>query len=185
MDEELFGDAVEPTGTDDADVVKALVVLRALKAAGLKTPFDFHEDEAKFIWGARLRVYSLDVLTDALTDWIASPGGDFPSVGDMETSANFVIAERQRAERDRLHAATGECVECEGIHWVREPVPDDKLVFGGATHFMRPCGTCPEMQRRYQLYVRGHFSSNHRVCEECDEYRDPQRHKARVRRART
>lgn len=159
---------------DDAAIVKAQVVLRALMAAGLKTQFNFDIEEAKMLWAARLGRFHIDILTEAISDWISQPGVDFPSVGDVEAQAEYVMGELQR-EYDNERAFNRQaCHECDGVRWVR--VQDAK---GSGTH-MRPCPVCPEMTARSELYDRGHFLAEHIErggCPSCWDYHPSLRHR--------
>ena len=58
---------------DQSAVNKALLVLRQLKAAGMKTPFDFSMEDASLLWATQISQFSGGILNDAVQEWIADP----------------------------------------------------------------------------------------------------------------
>lgn len=187
LDAELWADhAAVPAEPqlipDDAAIIKALAILRALQAAGLKSQFGFDLDEAKMLWAARLAPFHMDVLTAAITDWISSPGTDFPSVGDVETVAKSILAKRLRESPEEVARTQKSCSECEGLHWLRieDRDPETRQLTGG--HHMRPCNYCPEMKERSDLYDQGHWEPDHQDkggCPKCWKYSPKMAHKNR------
>lgn len=185
-DRDLFSDfpgagvepraAAEPVAMNEANVVKALAVIQSLLAAGKRSPFDFDLENAKMLWGARLAPYPLELLMAAANEYIAVPGPDWPTVGDVETTAKFILNERQREERMRGDDTAGPCPECEGVRFIR--VPDHAINTDGP-HHMQPCSTCPDMRERYEAYMDGHWSPDHEPCGRCMKWRDPPRWKRR------
>jgi hypothetical protein len=208
-DEVLFADYPGRPDPDrpvtDADVNKAQTMIRALLEAGKKTQFDFNPEEAKYLWAIKLKVFSIDVLTEAVNQFIDAPGNDFPSLGDMEQMARFVVAERLRDDREEQAATRGECEECGGVLYVR--VVDGTLSIETYTSqrarrtnpllepvyldverwHMAPCPVCPEMERRRDLWDRGHWEADHvdyGGCPQCWEYHPSLAHRARASRRR-
>jgi hypothetical protein len=184
MDLEIFDrpPAVNPDNATDADIAKATVILRALSDAGLKPQYEFRPDEAKRLWGVTLSQYSLEVLIEAIGDFIRSPDKEFPTLGQVEQAARFTEREIEHEERDA--ANVGECSECDDVHWVRYevtidvPIGKDHVVTAVRSHLMRPCSLCPDMAKAYDLYMRGHFDIDHVLaggCPVCREYQRPWR----------
>jgi hypothetical protein len=174
---------------DSAAEMKAVIVLRALMNAGLKQPFGFDVDEAKVLWGSRLGSFHVDVLLEAIGDWIGAPGGEFPSVGDVETVASSVVR-RNHAESPAERARTARvCRECDGVRYVRVvtgtqiiPVGKDMVPTEVQTSAMRPCPVCPEMAEKSELWDRGHFDAEHADrggCPKCWRYMPSQAHRVK------
>lgn len=210
-DEDLFGTAIEPARpavertevvTNEGDVTKALIVLRALSAAGLRKPYDFNLEEAKLIWATQIGKFSLDELTEAVRDWIAQPDQDFPAVGDVVAVCNGLRKEQEKERRitDAQERRVTEakdwdgCQECSDNKWVRaygpviktdiaKGVPEkyevpDGTVVETRSHYMRPCSLCPDMRRAWELFSTSHFTADHissGACKQCREYHEPWR----------
>jgi hypothetical protein len=77
---------------------------------------------------------------------------------------------RNEANTAARHSSTSPCPECGGSHWVRVDAPH---------RYVRPCGTCPEMSERYELWRDGHFDTGHRTCGRCEKYNNPWRWRSR------
>lgn len=187
--------------TTDSDVLKATVILRALMDAGLKLPFDFNPDAAKYLWATRLKTFSLDVLTEAVTDWTSQKGHDWPSLGDIETCARYVIGQRTREE---TATEVGDCDMCgqnmsgpgyvrvedrtpEGQEPYKIPVGKDQIPTEVETHHMAPCPNPAHkiMVKRRELYDRNHFTMEHLEkggCPGCWEYTPSLAHRAKAAR---
>lgn len=189
FDAELFADAVDrPVAPqlvpDDAAIVKSQIILRALVAAGLKTEFHFDLDEAKILWAGRLARFKLDVLEEAITDWISAPGRDFPTVGDVESAAISVNSKRAADAEYAKHAHNKPtCVDCDGIRWVKVFDVDPESGATLQTWHLRPCPSCPEMRERSDLYDAEHFTpvhQDHGGCPQCWKYMPSQAAKLRV-----
>ncbi len=169
----------------DGDVLKAQVILRALVDAGLKKPFDFNPQEAKYLWAARLKRFTLDELTDAISDWITTPGAEFPSLGDVEQAAQFVIDHAIEEQRQEDATTRGLCPTCSdgysNIHYVRVQNAN------GEGHHMAPCPDCPDMEKRRELWDRGHWDPLHIErggCPHCWAYHPTLAHRAKHLKAR-
>lgn len=184
LDAELFADypppvvIANPDNATDADVSKATVILRVLSDAGLRPPFDFHPDDAKRLWGITLSPFSLEVLIEAVGDFIRAPDRNYPTLGEVEAAARFTEREIQQEERAEDARTVGPCTECDDVHWVRVEDPN------GPGQFMRPCSQCPGMAHRYELYQRGHFDGSHvdaGGCPACWEYMKPYSARTRAR----
>jgi hypothetical protein len=192
LDKELFAD-MTPTAAapqvlpDDAAKIKALYILKALLAAGLKAPYGFDLDEAASLWASRLAPFGLNVLEAAVQEWIGMPGNEFPTVGDVETVARAITIERRAQSPEERARAARTCPTCEGVHWVRvkDRAPQTGLLL--PTTHLRPCPDCPEMSVRSELYDRGHFDAEHQDkggCPKCWPYMPSQRHRLRAAKAR-
>lgn len=206
-DEDRFG-ALVPVVTDtspqepptrsemvlDEDAIdKAVIVLRALSAAGLRKPYDFNLEEAKKIWAPHIAKFNMDELTTAVRDWIAQPDQDFPAVGDVVAVLN---KQRKEVEQERRVTEARDwdgCEECNDNKWVRVYGPIIKTdiakgmeKYGVAdgtevhtrSHVMRPCSLCPDMRHAWELFSTSHFSADHirtGGCKQCREYHEPWR----------
>lgn len=164
---------------DGPALAKADYVLKTLLGAGLKSAFGFDREAATTLWAGRLGRFSLAVLEEAIVDWVARPGTDFPSVGDVETNAAFIASER---EREASHEARNRaaCSECDDVHYVR--VLDDPSKPAGGHHMM-PCPACPAMRERLAAYDGKHFKVAHIVaggCPVCWPYLPSQAHRRRA-----
>lgn len=176
----------EITVAPDPNMVnKARHVIRQLKAAGLKTPFDFDIEEASVTWSTLVGPFIVSVLDEAVRSWIEDPEQSFPAVGDFTAVCQWVVTERMRrsAEADKTARTQTQCVECGvpdevdsvlgfipgfTVRWVR--VEDAT----GDGHHMRPCSRC--LPDRYELYQTGHFDKDHVArggCSDCVEYNKP------------
>jgi hypothetical protein len=201
-DVEAFADltpapVAEQLVPDDAAFVKADYILRALIAAGLKTPFGFDIEVARQLWAGRLGQYSINDLETAIGDWVGAPGNDFPSLGDLETVVKELHARRiADSPEERARTARG-CSTCDGLHHVRVKQKSGIIIPTGKTmvpteievSVMRPCPDCPEMKERSDLWERGHFDADHQDkggCPSCWKYMPTQAHRAKaVERERT
>jgi hypothetical protein len=186
MDTELFAGvtpADEPQPQivpDSAALLKASFILRALFAGGLKAPFGLDLAAAEQLWAARLGEFHIEVLEEAIVDWIGAPGSEFPSVGDVEMVARSIVR-RRHADSPGERARTAKvCDMCEGLHYVRVvtdvytiPVGKDMVPTIVQTTAMRPCPTCPEMREKSDLWDRDHFTADHVAkggCPQCWKY---------------
>lgn len=169
---------------DQNAVQKALLVLRQLLAANLKTEYRFSLEDASLVWATQIGAFSSSVLNDAVQEWIADPDQEFPTVGDFVALCQYLVTERMRksAEADARARKQTHCTECGvqdetdehgnfipgmTVRWVRVEDP-------GGGHHMRPCSQC--LPERYDLYQRGHFDKEHTArggCSECVEYNKP------------
>lgn len=198
-DEDLFGGAVVPPSAiaqqelpTRSDLIKAEVVLSALVAAGLRTKYEFDpgSPDVVALWAARLKPYPVAVLTEAIRDWTSQADDDFPSLGEVETCAQFVVAEQLRAERLEEVAAHGACRTCDGNRYVRvyaDGLMLDPDVPAGAHSHMAPCPdpSHTDMVKRRDLWDRGHWLPEHvdgGGCPACWEYHPSLAHRARAQR---
>jgi len=165
---------------DDLAVGKAQLVLTALRSAALRTPFGFDQEQAEEMWGAALGTYSVDLLTAAAGHWILT-NEEFPTLSEFVTLVRWQENEMKRDDQQARNI--GVCPECEGARYVRVTDPPvtvqdhkTKKPVQVASWHMMPCPTCPSMERRHQLYMRGHFDAEHAAlggCMECREYYRP------------
>ena len=187
-----FVEPAAPTVPRQA-MTNALAVIRMLQAAGCKAPFDFNPEDAAPLWAVKLSPYAMDVLIEAAQEWVDAPGTEFPSLGDMETTAKAVAVQRDR--RKVADDSPGICEECEGGRYVRvidatiqvetyaskkarrmsrapdsiEPEYEDQV-----QHHMAPCTRC--LPDKADLYARGHWDSQHidnGGCTQCRHYHWP------------
>lgn len=204
-DVDRFGDADPATPQqlvpDDAAVTKATYVLRMLKDAGLRQPFDWNEKDATLLWAAALGPVHIDTIEAAVGEWITQPGREWPSVGDMLTLCRGVELDRDAASRAHNRRV---CATCHDDRFVRVSTgtelvpkhltPKELLALHAADdpwpsvliehHHMAPCPTCPSMSHRRALYDAHHFDAAHvdaGGCPECWEYTDPPKARARAK----
>lgn len=185
----------EPLAELDEDAraareAKAVAVFRTLSEAGLKQRFEFEPDQAKKQWGVKLAPYPLAVLME-VCEFFIKETTEFPTVGEVETQARYIVNERQREERARGRAQLGPCERCDGARWVRvdnahlTAVPDGK---GGTIeylgHHMEPCPECPDMAQRAALYPAGCMTDEHVDAGGCVNCRPYLHHCAPKRRGR-
>jgi hypothetical protein len=197
------GQAVQPALTaDETTRDKALLVMRVFEEAGLRPAYGFPGiDAALDLWAVQLAGFGADVLAEAAAEWVQSGSREWPSVGEVANLARGV--ELARAETQRIEEARtrGECVTCEGVHWVRvvdstervetgaskrkrrkDPGLDPELVDVESSH-LAPCPHCPEMAARRELYDRGHFDPEHQDaggCPQCWPYMPSMAHRLRA-----
>lgn len=207
-DADRFGDAPAATTEqqlvpDDASITKAAYVIRMLKDAGLRQPFDWNERDATLLWAAALGPIHIDDVEAAVGQWITQPGRDWPSIGDMLTLCRGVQIDRNEADRAHNRRVCGTCHDdryvrvSDGVEVVNKHLtPKELLRLHDAgepwptvnieRHHMEPCPTCPSMSHRRALYDGGHFTARHLEaggCPEEWEYTDPPKHRARAKAA--
>jgi hypothetical protein len=150
---------------------KAGFVIDGLRAAALRVPYGFDQHEVEEIWGTALDSFPIQVLMLAVARWIGTHD-TFPTLAEFIPVAQLV----SREMREEVATDPADCPECEGRRYVLEPmtmvtlVGKDKLPTEVESHYMRPCGTCLEMQNRHDLWMRGHFAGDHKPCAECRMY---------------
>jgi hypothetical protein len=164
-------EVVERPVTDD-DTGKALVVLRTLTAAGLRTTFDFDWSEAPRVWAIEIRDFSVEELDEAVREFVESEERDMPTAGQFRSV--LLTTRRLEEERARAEAASAApCTECDDIRYV--------IVHEDGGHSARPCSRC--LPDRYDLYMRNHFTTQHIErggCSECWAYHPSLAHRSRV-----
>ena len=180
---------------DETAVKKALLVLRTLKAAGIKMPYEFDLEDAAPIWASQLGRFTAATLNDAVASWIAD-ATDWPTVSEIEAIAQYTLTENMRRSSEADARNRGPCEECDGVLYVRvidatieqETYASKKARRRHPTlepeyekitqHHMAPCTRC--LPERSDLYTRGHFDAEHADqggCAECRHYHQPWRYK--------
>jgi hypothetical protein len=181
-----------PPRNRSADETKALAILEALAAGGLKPPFEFDLATAKQVWGAKLGEYKLADLMDGVNVFLDGDATTIPTVGQFEAAVRSVIGEHRRDDRARVAQERGTCSECEDVRWVRiedgiERVetlasrvlrvrrPDAEAEYIEVPkHHYRPCTVC--LPERFDLYQSGHWTPTHIEaggCRLCRPYHEP------------
>jgi hypothetical protein len=165
---------VEVYDPDEPALDKARMVLYAFRDAGLKPPFDFDSGNPERMWAAALMPFDVEPVTAAMGQWVFTEK-EFPSIAQFVTLVQYAVKELA----DELAPPPTLCSECEGVRYVkvidgseevetyeskqrhRKPDgtddgdPENRTRIVVEHHHMRPCGSCPEMQERHELYLSG------------------------------
>ena len=140
---------------DVPGLANARFVIEALRSAGLRFPFSADTNNVEKIWAAQLSPFSLEVLQEAVRQWISSDTHDFPAVGEFGSMCGQLQREANRARalrnaQDNPHPGDT-CGECgEGRGWVTVKEGDV-----GEPSTVRPCRSCRPAQ--YEKWSEGHF----------------------------